>query len=86
MKLTTPTYTDWYGSSKMCRVRVHMESQIKRALYKQQPERDELLLDTDKPLIALYIALCGLHGQYTYFLVLKPGRKYAPISNYVLKS
>ena len=46
-----------------CRVCMHTESQIEKALYKWQPERrQELLFDTDKPLIALYIALGCLDG------------------------
>ena len=34
-----------------------MESQIEKALYKWRQKEDELLLDIDKPLVALYIAL-----------------------------
>ena len=41
---------------------------------------------TDKPLIALYMALGYLDGYCTYFLVLKPGRQYALIFQCVLKS
>ena len=42
---------------------MHMESQIKKALYKRWSERrQESLLDTDKLLIALYIALGCLDG------------------------
>ena len=44
-----------------------------KALFKRRPERRlELLLDTDKPFIALYIALGCLDGKRTYFLVVKP--------------
>ena len=79
MKLITPTYVDRYGLSKTSPVCVHMESQIKKALYKRRPERRlELLLDTDMPLI--------LDGKCAYFLLVKPGRKYAVISKYALKS
>ena len=50
-------YMDGQESSKMSRIRVHMESQIEKDLYKKQPERSqELLLDIDKPLITLYMA------------------------------
>ena len=50
-----------YGwmSSKTSGVCVHMESQIKKALW---PERQKLLLDADKPLIAYYMALGCLDG------------------------
>ena len=50
-------YMDGQESSKMSRIRVYMESQIEKDLYKKQPERSqELLLDIDKPLITLYMA------------------------------
>ena len=66
---------------------MYMKSQIEKALYKWRPERrQELLLGTDKPLIAYYMALGYLDGQCTYFLVVKPGRKYVLISKYALKS
>ena len=53
-----------------------------KALYRQRPERRlELLLDTNEPLIALYIAIGCLDGNCAYFLVVKPGRKYALIPN-----
>ena len=67
----------------MSTVRMHVESQIEIALYKR---RDKSFCLTDKPLITLYMALGCLYGYCTYFLVLKPGRKYALISQYVLKS
>ena len=58
-----------------------------KALFKQQPERRlELLLDTDKPLIALYIALGCLDGKCTYSYLVEPEIKYALISKYALKS
>jgi hypothetical protein len=44
----------------MCRVRVHMGTKFndREVHLEQRPgKRQELLLDTDKPLIALYIAL-----------------------------
>ena len=53
--------------------RVMIEIEVEKALYKRQIGRiQELLLDTDKPLIASYVHYC------TYYLVVRPGRKHAP--------
>ena len=46
----------------MCRVCMHMESQIKKLSTNGDQKEDELLLDTDKMLIALYIAGDSLDG------------------------
>ena len=48
----------------MCRVCVHMESQSRKLLESANGDQkeDELLLDTDKLLVALYIALGCLDG------------------------
>ena len=46
----------------LCSLRAHVVT-IEKALYKRQPERrQELLLDTDKPLIALNVDLGCLDG------------------------
>ena len=54
-----------------------MELQIEEGLYKQGSEEDNSFCLTNKPLIILYMALGCLNGKCAYFLVLKPGRKYA---------
>ena len=59
---------------------------IEKTLYKRLPENKTSICLTDKLLIALYMALKLSRWLVRYFLVLKPGRKYALISQYALKS
>ena len=40
-------------------------------------QKEDELLDTDKWLIAYYMALGCLDGEYSYFLVVKSGIKYS---------
>ena len=42
--------------------RIRVESQMEKALHKRWSERQELLFDTDKLLIAYYMALGCLDG------------------------
>ena len=58
------------------------EVTIEKALYNWLPEkRQEVLLDTDMLLIAIYINSSRMSRWLVYlFLAVKPGRKYAPIS------
>ena len=57
----------WVRVVKDSGVHMHMESQIEKAHYKQQPERrQELLLDTVMLLIALYIVLGCLDGYIVW--------------------
>ena len=84
MKLTTLIYT---GSSKTSSIHVHTSSRNSRKLSTNGDQtEDKSFCLTDKLLIALCTTLGCLDGQCAYFLVLKPGRKYAPISRHVLKS
>ena len=58
MKLTTPHIRRRIGSSKICRVCVHMHGVTTRKLSTNGNQKeDELLLDTDNPFIALYIRI-----------------------------
>ena len=59
-------HTHIYGwvrvAKDLCSSRAHGVT-IEKALYKRRPERrQELLLDTDKPLVALYVDLGYLDG------------------------